>query len=338
MSATTAGRPGGRTINLRNSAFWLAALERFGLALLFAVVIIFFSITQSSTFATSSNWRTIFESQSVLAIVAFASMIPLIAGNFDLSVGANTVLCSITAAALMGHHGWALLPAIAAALVMGTFVGLLNGLLVSRLKLNGFVSTLGSATIIGGLVDAYTHNLPITNNISTNLLNLGTTNWIGIPALAVIAAIVAAIIWYGLTQTPVGRRLTAIGSNAGAARLVGIRVDRIVLLSYVLAGLLSGLAGVMLIASQGSADPSVDGLSFVLPALAAVFLGASSFVPGQFNVLGTVVGLLFVAAVVSGLTLSGAQPWVQPVFNGSALIVAVGASAAFRRRRVGGDA
>lgn len=337
MSATTAGRSASRLPDFRASSFWLSALERFGLAVLFGAVILVFSITQSGTFATSSNWRTIFESQSVLAIVAFASMVPLIAGNFDLSVGSNAVLCSVVAGALMGHHGWALAPACVAALAVGTFVGVLNGVLVARLKLNGFVSTLGSSTVIGGLIDAYTHNLPITNNLSPNLLNLGTTNWISIPKLTVIAAVVAVIVWYGLTQTPFGRRLTAIGSNAGAARLVGIRVDRMVFMSYALAGLLAGLAGIMLIANQGSADPSVSGISFVLPALAAVFLGASSFVPGQFNVLGTVVGLLFVAAVVSGLTLSGAQPWVEPVFNGAALIVAVGASAAFRRRRIGGD-
>lgn len=326
----------GRRATSRSPGFWLAGAERFGLVAIFALVILFFSVTQSDTFPTAGNWRTIVSSQSVLAIIAFASIIPLIAGNFDLSVGANSVLCSIAAAALMSKQGSPLVVAIVFALVVGGAVGAVNGLLVARLGLNGFVATLGSATVIGGVIDAYTNNLPITANISMTLLNFGTENFVGIPKLAIAAAVAAVVVWYGLTQTPFGRRLTAIGSNAGAARLVGIRVDRTVFLSYLVAGLLSGVAGVMLVANQGSADPSVSGLALVLPALAAVFLGASSFTPGQFNVPGTIIGLLFVATVVSGLTLSGAESWVEPVFNGLALIVAVGASAAFRRRRAGG--
>jgi ribose transport system permease protein len=336
MSVISPPRRSVPRIDLKNSSFWLLGAERFGLLVLFAIVIIVFSITQSGTFATSNNWKTIFQSQSVLAIIAFGTMVPLIAGNFDLSVGANSVLCSIAVGAVMSHHGWDLIPAIVFAVLLGAFVGMLNGILVARLKLNGFIATLGSATIIGGLVEAYTHDLPITNNLSNHLLNLGTTNWIGIPKLTVIAGVIAVIVWYGLSQTPFGRRMTAIGSNVEAARLVGIRVDRAVFLTYLGAGILAGIAGVMEVANQGTADPTVSGISLILPALAAVYLGASSFTPGQFNVLGTIVGLLFVATVVSGLTLSGAQPWVQPVFNGTALVVAVGASAAFRRRRLGG--
>lgn len=333
MSAASSGIR--RRMTYRAPGFWLAGAERFGLLVLFAVVVVFFSVTQGDTFATSGNWQTIVSSQAVIAIIAFGTIVPLIAGNFDLSVGANSIMCSIAAAAVMSKHGWSLAPAIVFALAVGSFVGAVNGILVARLGLNGFVATLGSATVISGLVDAYSNNLPIVDNLSTKLLDFGTQDVVGIPKLTVAAVVVAVIVWYGLTQTPFGRRLTAIGSNAPAARLVGIRVDRTIFLSYFVAGLLSGVAGVMLIANQGTADPSVSGLAFVLPALAAVFLGASSFSPGQFNVPGTIVGLLFVATVVSGLTLSGAKPWVEPVFNGTALIVAVGASAAFRRRRLG---
>lgn len=315
--------------------WWLLGAERFGLLGLFAIVVLGFSLTQADTFATADNWRTIFQSQSVIAVVALALIVPLVAGNFDLSVGANTVMCSIVTAAAMSKHGWALTPAIIFAVATGTFVGLVNGVLVARLRLNGFIATLGTATIITGLVDAYTQGITIVENISQKLVSVGTNTTLGVPDITLFAAAVAIAAWYFLSQTPFGRRLTAIGSNPEAARLVGIRVDRLVLISYVMAGALSGIAGVLLVANQGSGDASVAGFSLVLPALAAVFLGASAFTPGQYNVLGTVVGLIFVAAVVSGLVLSGAQPWVESVFNGTALVLAVGASAAFRRRRLG---
>jgi ribose transport system permease protein len=324
-----------RRLPQRRQGWLLLGAERFGLLALFALVVIGFSITQNETFATADNWRTIFQSQSVIAVIAFAVIVPLIAGNFDLSVGSNTVMCSIGAAAVMGKHGWSLAPAILFAMALGTVVGIVNGFLVARLRLNGFIATLGTATVIAGLIDAYSNGLPIVEGISEKLTNTGAETALGVPKLTWIVAVIAIVVYYVLAQTPFGRRLTAIGSNPEAARLVGVRVDRLVFTSYVLAGTLAGIAGVLLVANQGSGDPSTTGFALVLPALAAVFLGASGFTPGQYNVLGTVVGLLLVAAVVSGLVLSGAEPWVESVFNGTALVLAVGASAAFRRRRLG---
>jgi ribose transport system permease protein len=142
--------------------------------------------------------------------------------------------------------------------------------------------------------------------------------------------------WYVLAQTPYGRCLYAIGSNPRAARLVGIPVRRYVLLAFAAAGALAGLAGVLQTARTGgaTADP---GTSLLFPALAAAFLGATAIRPGQFNVVGTVIGVLFVAVSVSGLTLAGASDWVNPVFNGAALLVAVVLSSLLGRQRLSGQ-
>jgi ribose transport system permease protein len=134
---------------------------------------------------------------------------------------------------------------------------------------------------------------------------------------------VAVAVWYLLTQTVFGRNLSAIGSNEQSATLVGIKVPRVVFVSFLISGLLGSLAGMLLIANQGNANPAVGGINVMLPALAGVFLGVSAFTPGKYNVPGTVVGLLFVAVAVSGLALLGVAPWVEPVFNGTAVVLAV---------------
>jgi ribose transport system permease protein len=127
----------------------------------------------------------------------------------------------------------------------------------------------------------------------------------------------------------------AIGSNASAARLNGVDVRRTVMMSFVAAGLVSGAGGVLQVAAQGSGDPNVGGLNFLLPALAAVFLGATSIHPGRYNVIGTLIAIVFIATVESGLILLGLKPWVSDVFNGASVVIAIALSAQIKRRRTG---
>ena len=164
-------------------------------------------------------------------------------------------------------------------------------------------------------------------------MDFGSNLYGGVPSLALVAAGLAVVMWYVLAKTPYGRKLFAIGSSKAAAELVGIRTDRVVSASFVLASTLSGIAGVMMLSQQGSGNPAAEGLSVLLPALAAVYLGSSTLFPGQFNVPGTILGLLLVGVLVSGLTLEGVANWVQPVAIGGALLIAVGTSEAFRRQR-----
>jgi ribose transport system permease protein len=310
-------------------------LEKYGLVALFVVVVVVFSLLRPDTFATSANFRSIAISQSVLAVVAMALVLPLVTGRFDISVGANVGLCSIVVAAAMSNYSLGLGWAILLALVVGGFVGLVNGLLVSYLGINSIITTLGVSTVIGGLVQAYTEGIPISNGISTKLTDLSSQVVIAIPVLFIVMLVIAAAVLVLLEHSTLGRYFAAVGSNEKAASLTGLPVHRIVLASFVGAGLLAGIAGVLQVASQGNGNPQVGGIGFMLPALAAVFLGATTIRPGTYNLIGTVVGLFFVGTAISGLSLMGVQPWITDVFNGLAVIVAVGLSAVFRRRRTG---
>jgi ribose transport system permease protein len=184
------------------------------------------------------------------------------------------------------------------------------------------------------VISWYSQNQTISTGISASLTNFGSEQFWGLPRLVYLVIALVLASWYLLNRTPFGRRLYGIGANVRAARLVGVRVGRDVFSAFVIAGVLSAIAGILLTAREGSAtaDPGTD---LLFPAIAAVFLGATVATPGRFNVIGTVIGVLFVATSVSGLTLIGAADWVQPVFNGCALLVAVSLSTVLRRRRTG---
>jgi ribose transport system permease protein len=163
-------------------------------------------------------------------------------------------------------------------------------------------------------------------------VNFGTLNWLGIPRVVWLLAAVALGIGYVLRHTVFGRQLLSVGANPRSARLVGISVPLVVLMSFVLAGALAGIAGTVELARTGSGNPQV-GSGYTLSALAAAFLGSTTIRPGRFNVPGTLVGVVFVAFSVNGLTLAGAADWVDPVFTGTALAVAVTLSTVLGRRR-----
>jgi ribose transport system permease protein len=310
--------------------------ERLGLPILLAVIVVFFSVFPASSraFFSVANLTVVLANQSVIMLVAIALMFPLIAGHFDFSVGAMTVLAAVVCAGANVRLGLPLAVSILLAIAVGLLIGLVNGILVARFGLNSFVSTLGAATLIGGLVQWYTGGQAIIG-IDAVLLQFGSRQWFGVPRVLFVVVIVAVVAWYVLGHTPFGRALYAIGSNARSADLVGLPRTRYTVLAFATSGLLAGIAGVALTARTGGANPDA-GTYLIFPALAAVFLGATAIIPGRFNVLGTVIGVLFVAVSVSGLTLAGAQNWVDAVFNGAALIIAVFVSSILRKRRSGG--
>jgi ribose transport system permease protein len=301
---------------------WRRSAERFALLTLLVAVVVAFALTEPD-FRTVANLRVILATQSTLIILALAALFPLIVGQFDLSVAAIMGTSSIVAAGVLSKNHAPLAVAVAAGIASGLIVGAFTGWLVTRVRVNSLIVTLGVATILPGLVDWYSSGLTIVSGIPQSLVNAATGNLLGLPRAVFWIIPVIVIIWYVLTQTPWGRRLEAIGANQEAARLVGVRNDRLVLTSFVVSGGLSALAGVLDLAQNGSADPQTSLGSLLLPALAAVFLGATAFRPGHYNVPGTVVAVFFVAFAVSGLTLAGAAPWVDQVFNGAALIIAV---------------
>lgn len=310
----------------------LTLLERYMLVVLLLLVVVGFSIAKPDLYPTAANFRTVLGNQSVLIIAALAALVPLVAGQFDLSVGAILGLASIVTAAALSRYGLPIPVAVILGVVAGGIAGAINGLLVVRFAINPLIATIGTASAIAGLVEVYTDGETIVNGIPDALTNIGTSTTLGIPSAIFITAATALVVWYVLAHTPFGRYLYSVGSNAGAARLVGLRTDALVFSSFALAGLLAGVAGALNVARAGLADPT-SGPDFTLPALAAAFLGATSIQPGRFNVLGTIVAVFFLAASVTGLTFVQLGPWVQPIFNGLALIAGVGFSVMIARRR-----
>jgi ribose transport system permease protein len=308
-------------------------LERFGLLFLLAIVILFFTLDSATPqFATSANAKVLLGSQAILAILAIATIVPLIAHQFDLSVGPNAGLCSVIAAGLMSKSGLPLGPAILAGVALGTLIGAVNGFLVAKVGITSIVATLGTSSVIGAVVLAYTKGQSIVSGISPDLKSFGTDEWLGLPTTFICLLVCAVVMIYLLQLTPWGRGLHGVGANPRAAGLVGLPVARTQMISFVIAGALAGATGVLLLGYQGGGNPQI-GSTYTLPALAAAFLGATCIRPGQYNVLGTVIAVYFVGASVNGLTLLGAEAWVSGLFNGLALLVAVTISVVSGRRR-----
>jgi ribose transport system permease protein len=309
------------------SSPWLDRLERYALLIALVGVLATFTFLPATndTFLTRANLEFVLNNQAVPVLVALAVMVPLIVDEFDLSAGATTALSAVVAAAAMTRFGLGWGPACVLAVGVSSAVGLLNGLLVARAGITSLVATLGVSSVIIGLLTWYTGGESVLGTYPDAFLRLG--RW---PLPLVALVVVTLVLWYVLEQTPFGRRLYAVGSNREAARLVGIDVVNKVTVTFVLSGLLAGAAGIMAVARNSGANPTV-GPSLLLPALAAAYLGATAF-RRVVNPLGTVLGVLLVAFTVSGFTLAGIDPWVKEVINGTMLLVAVAVVAALRRR------
>jgi ribose transport system permease protein len=316
-----------------NGAAVVATLERYGLVVLLGLLILFFALlpATSESFLTVANIRNIAANEAVIAIAALAALIPLIGGQFDVSIGAVLGMVSVAIAALTVRAGLPLGVALVLGVAMGAVVGAVNGFVVAYLRTSSFIITLGMATLVGGLVSLYTKDQVILG-VPQPLSNFGTLNWFGVPRVVWLLAVVSLAVGYVLRHTVFGRQLLSVGANPRSARLVGIPVPLVVLLSFVLAGALAGIAGAVELARTGSGNPQV-GPGFTLSALAAAFLGSTTIRPGRFNVPGTIVGVFFVAISVNGLTLAGAADWVEPVFNGAAVVIAVSVSTVLAHRR-----
>lgn len=311
-------------------------LEKYTLpGLLIATIVVFTVLpSTSSTFPTELNFQNVTGNESVLAIAALAALLPLVAGQFDLSIGAVIGFSSILCSGMMTKHGLPLVPAIGVACGVGAIVGLVNGLCVTKAKIDALITTLGTATILTALVTWYSNGLSFVEGISPGLVSFGTGTTAGVPQVAFVVVAAAIAVYFLLEHLPFGRNLQAVGSNATAARLVGLNVDRLVIASFVMSGILAGLAAVLQVARSGGGNPQI-GPGFTLPALAAGFLGATTIKPGRYNVQGTIVAVLFLAALTSGLTLAGVASWVNQAVDGVALLVGVGLAKLMNRERAG---
>lgn len=341
---STVGEPARSTSDVeeqRRSPAWREALlgftERYALLVLFIAMLAFFSLWSQTadTFPTAANIKNVLGNQAVIGILSVAIVIPLVCGEFDFSVGPIAGVAQALTAGLMSRAGAPLVVAIAVAVLVGIVIGLSNGNTVARIGVNSLIVTLGVSAVLLGVVQWYTKGQSIITGISPTLVGLGSGEWLGIPRTVYFLAVVALGVHYLLEHTPYGRYLHSIGSNAEAARLVGLPVERLVLIAFVLSGALAAIAGVLLVARNGSGNPQVGTVSDTLQALSAAYLGATAIKPGRFNVGGTLVAILFLAFSVTGLSLAGVANWINDVFNGAALFVAVIVSTIIGRRRAG---
>jgi ribose transport system permease protein len=295
----------------------------YGLVLALIAVVALFSFLRPATYPTIGNAGSILQANSSLALVAFGLMIPLIVGQFDLSVGATAGFGGMLVAGLMSRGtvgSW--VTAVLLVVLVSAVIGLVNGLLVAYLKLNSLVVTLGMSSVLFGLLLAYSRGGVIYDGIPAAFTTLGQARPGGVPLPFVYVLVVGVLLWYVLYYRPLGRRLYAIGGNEDAARLTGIKVRPLVVGAFVVGGVLAGIGGCIQVAQVGSAAPTT-GSEFLLPAFAACFLGETSIRRGYYNVWGTLTAVLLVAAGTTGLFMLGAQAYVQPIFNGIVLVGAV---------------
>jgi ribose transport system permease protein len=205
-------------------------------------------------------------------------------------------------------------------------VGAINGLIVTKLRVNSVIATLGVGTIIVGVAFAYSAGVPIVAGVPEEFLQLALGRWLfGIPNPIIVMALVVGALWVLVERTAIGQEIQAVGGNPAAARLAGISVDRIKILGFVISGMCAGLTGTLLASRLGSGTTSAAD-SYLLTAFAAVFLGSATLRDGEFHVLGTFIGTLIIVFGFNGLNIFGAPTFSQYVFQGAILIVAVGLS------------
>ena len=322
--AAAAARPGRRSV--------MVQAERFGLIGAWIVLVIIFGAVIPESFLSWFNFSTMFSSQAVLVVLTLGLLIPLTAGDFDLSVASTLVLSAMSIAVLNAHYGWGVIPSVAVALGCGAVIGLINGTIVLYFRIHSLIVTLGVGTFINGII------LWISGSQTIAGVNFGLVNYVivtrvfGIALSFYYALFLCLLMWYCFEYTTVGRRLLFVGRGREVARLSGIRVDRVRLVGFVLSGTIGAGAGVLYAGMTGSADP-LSGLALLLPAFAAAFLGATSIVPGRFNPWGSFFGVYFLVTGITGLTMLGVNTLVQNLFYGGGLVLAVALSQLVRRRQ-----
>jgi ribose transport system permease protein len=306
----------------------------YGLVILMFALVILFSVLLPDTFPTVLNVRAILSDKAIIAMLSLAAMVPMAAGRIDLTVGYGIVLWHVLAISLQTMYGlpWPL--AVLIVVVLGVIVGALNGILVEVARIDSFIATLGTGTILYSLALWHTGGRQMVGLLPDGFLGISGTFVFGLPITAYYVVVVTFALWIVLEYTPIGRYLYAIGANQRAAELNGIPTRKFVIGAFVTSGLMTAVGGVLLASKLRIGQASV-GLEFLLPALVGAFLGSTTIKPGRVNVWGTIVGVMILAVGISGIQQFGGSFWVEPMFNGSTLLIAIGI-AGYAQRRKGG--
>ncbi len=311
-------------------------LRRWGTLIGFILIVLFFWSQKPDTFMTVRNWLNITQQMSILGVVAFASTVVMVVGDFDLGVGAMASLAGIIAA-LVFQAEQPILVGVLAALGAGLLGGVLSGALVAYAGISAFVATLGTLTIFSGIAFTISGGRTIFGRAIPEPFSdfaaggLWISDTITIPALTILAVVVLVIVWVLLEHTVYGRRLYAIGGNREAARLAGVKVRLLRASVFLISGAGAALAGLMLVSRLSSANPT-QGDGLMLNAIAAVFLGMTMSEEGEPHVMGTLVGVLILGVLANGLTQMNVDSYIQQILTGSIIVAAVLASSLSRRK------
>jgi len=304
----------------------------YGLVILMVGLIVTFSILLPNTFPTMLNLRSILSDKAIIALLSLAAMIPMVAGRIDLTVGYGIVLWHILAISLQTMYGLPWPMAVLIVLALGVLTGALNGLLVEVARIDSFIATLGTGTILYALALWHTGGRQMVGTLPDAFYALNGTFVFGLPITAFYVLAITLALWIILEYTPIGRYLYAIGANQRAAELNGIPTRKFVIGAFVTSGALTALAGVLLASKLRIGQASV-GLEFLLPALVGAFLGSTTIKPGRVNVWGTIVGVMILAVGISGIQQFGGSFWVEPLFNGTTLLIAIGIAGYAQRKK-----
>ncbi|WP_338933196.1 ABC transporter permease [Streptomyces netropsis] len=308
----------------------------YGLLALAALLFLTFSLTLPDTFPTLDNISAVLSNQSVTAILALGATLPIATGKFDLSIGYGIGLAHVTTMQLIVTEGWSW-PLVCLVVVLGgAVVGAVNGVVVEFARIDSFIATLGTGSIMYAFTGWITDGariVPGPHGLPAGFTALYDSRFLGLPVAAFYVLALTAVLWLLLERLPFGRYLYVIGSNPRAADLVGIPSRRYIVCAFVGSGLVVGVAGVLLAAQQQIGNPSV-GMDYLLPAFVGALLGSTAIRPGRANALGTLVAVTVLAIGLAGIGQLGAQFWVTPLFNGTTLLIAVGLAGYAARRQL----
>jgi ribose transport system permease protein len=314
------------------AARWVSrlAFDKIGAVYVLLAIIVVFSVWVPETFPNLTTAKQIFNANAVTGLAALSVTIPLAARVFDLSFALNMTLCGVAVAHFV-VDGVPLVPAVALGVLIGLVVGLINATVVVGMKIDSFIATLATGSLIQALITLVTNDTPISDvKLAGGFSKIGQTTISGITLPVLYVAVIAAGIWYLLEHTATGRRLYAVGFNPDAARLAGVKVARLQFLALVTSGVLAGSAGIVLASILGGGSPTA-GAPYLLPGFAAVFLGATQLKNGRFNAGGTLIAVLLLGTGTTGLGLANAPQWSGALFVGVVLIAALTVTGLQRR-------
>lgn len=304
----------------------LGFFARYATILGLVAMIAAFAVLSPRAFPTVNNFTNVLNQASLAMIIAAGLTLAVVVGELDLSIGFAASLHGILVTGLIVSNKMPIPAAVLIVLAAGALIGLVNGLIVTKIRVNSVIATLGIGTILTGLAFAYSAGVPIVAGVPESFLQLSLGRWLfGIPNNIVVMALVMGGLWVLVERTALGQEIQAVGGNPAAARFAGIDVDRVKILGFVISGACAALTGILLASRLGSGTASAAD-SYLLTAFAAVFLGSATLRDGEFHVLGTLVGALIIAFGFNGLNIFGAPTFSQYMLQGTILIVAVGLS------------